>query len=514
VAAAFEDAMAQSLLRAQQGRLAEAIELANRAVSLNGDSAEALAHLGTILLQLGRSEEAAAYLERAIAANPRLPHVHNNLGSALLRLARIDEAVSAYRSAVALEPLYSEAWNNLALALRLLGRIEEAIPCFEAASTTNPNNAKAWGDLGNALLEMGRINEARAAFERAIALEPKPSYLLGLSGVRRFAADDPHVATMQRLLETVDSLPPEGRVDLHFALGKVYADTGEAERSFRHLLAGNALRRSLEAYDEAATLASAAALPKVFTRGIMTEQKGHGNTSHVPLFILGMPRSGSTLVEQILAAHPAVRAGGELGFFEEAVANVFPGAGEAMTPARLNALGENYVHKLRGLAPDALRVTDKMPSNVRFVGLIGLALPNARIIYTRRDPLDTCISCFSILFESQPQTNDLAELGRYYRAQEALMEHWRAVLEPGTILDVHYEEVVADLETQARRIIAHAGLPWDDACLSFHKVARPVQTASSVQVRKPIYNSSIGRWRPYAHLLAPLFDALKMSRLE
>ena len=243
---------------------------------------------------------------------------------------------------------------------------------------------------------------------------------------------------------------------------------------------------------------------------------GLGNPSAAPIFIVGMPRSGTTLIEQILASHPKVFGAGELremanlaGRIGGADAAAFPEAVQALSGEELRRIGEQYVQAVTRLAPGAERITDKMPGNFSLAGLIHLALPNARIIHACRDPRDTAFSCFSLLFSGTLEfTYDLAELGRYYRAYLKLMAHWREVLPQGIMLEVQYEDVVRDLESQARRIIAHCGLEWDDACLSFYKTERSVRTASATQVRQPIYQSSIGRWRLHEEELQPLLREL------
>ena len=245
----------------------------------------------------------------------------------------------------------------------------------------------------------------------------------------------------------------------------------------------------------------------VFTPELVRTFQGVGEPSSIPLFIVGMPRSGTTLIEQILASHPQVFGAGELSNLEEAAAGVcstgghlypFPEAMLHISGEHLQRLGARYVSEITRLCPNATHVTDKMPANFLFAGLIQLALPNARIIHAIRDPVDTCMSCFSKLFASgQYHTYDLEELSRYYRHYQALMEHWHRVLPSGRILDVRYEDVVADVEGQARRVISYCGLEWDKRCLAFHETERPVHTASAAQVRQPIYSSSIGRWHAY-----------------
>ena len=234
----------------------------------------------------------------------------------------------------------------------------------------------------------------------------------------------------------------------------------------------------------------------------------------MPVFIVGMPRSGSTLIEQILAAHPRVHSGGEMHHFPLSLIAIrgmnYPENVVGMTAEQIDDLGREYLKKATASMPKtAARFTDKLPNNVLYVGLIRLALPNARIVYAMRDPVDNCVSCFQQLFvDGQNFAYELGELGRYYRATEQVAEHWRHVLPADAMLEVQYEYVVADLESQARRIFDHCGLEWDDACLDFHKVERPVVTASAAQVRQPIYRSSVGRWRAYQDQLKPLLDAL------
>ena len=255
----------------------------------------------------------------------------------------------------------------------------------------------------------------------------------------------------------------------------------------------------------------------VFTSELIRTWQNVGDPSSVPVFIVGMPRSGSTLVEQILASLPQVYGGGELTHFQTAMKGIrtrpagldFPELVSGMTSEDYYSLGAHYLADIERLAPGAMHITDKRPKNFIFAGLIHLALPNATIIHTVRHPIDTCLSCFSKLFTGELNyTYDLAELGRYYRHYHTLMAHWRRVLPAGRILDIRYEDVVADLEGQARRIVAHCGLDWDPRCLAFHQTERPILTASASQVRQPIYNSAIGRWRVYEEFLAPLLAEL------
>jgi hypothetical protein len=413
----------------------------------------------------------------------------------------------------------------LATRFRTLGRFDEAFAHYHKALAIKPDYAEAHNNLGVSFKMLGRTEEARRAFETAIQLAPRRVlFYAGLVETRRFAEGDRHLAAMKKLARDLASLPGEEQIQLHFALGKAFADLAQHDRSFRHLLAGNALKRQQISYDEAAVLAEFDRIRAVFTRGLMQDKQDLGYPSPVPVFIIGMPRSGTTLVEQMLASHPRVFGAGELTDFHdaltrlaarEAVPQPYPEMVSSMTGPRLFELGADYLARVRRMAPSADRITDKMPGNFLAAGLAHLALPNARIIHIRRDPIDTCFSCFSTLFAVHNRhAYDLGELGRYYRGHAVLMEHWHDVLPVEVMIEVQYETLVTDFEREARRIVAHCGLDWDDACLAFHRTQRPVQTASMLQVRQPIYQSSVGRWRPYKDWLGPLLAALDVDSAE
>jgi tetratricopeptide (TPR) repeat protein len=376
----------------------------------------------------------------------------------------------------------------------------------------------AFNNLGRVLQEIGRIDEASRAFEKAIEIAPRRTGLyVNLFSCRSVTLGDPHFAALEALVHDRASLTDDEQIKADFALGKGYSDIGQHERSFGHLLDGNALKRRQIVYDEAAVLRWFDGVRRVFTPAFIRERRNLGDPSSVPVFIVGMIRSGSTLVEQVLGSHPRVFAAGERKDFANALKTLGAddtgatkaAAGWLLNGENLRGLGTTYLTGLTAGTPAADKIVDKMPANFRFLGLIHLALPNARVIHTCRDPIDTCLSCFSTLFsDEQPFTYDLGELGRYYRAYQRLMEHWRHALPEGVMLEVKYEELVTDFERQARRIVAHCGLEWDDRCLSFYETRRPVKTASVVQVRQPIYRSSVGRWRPDSDLLRPLLEAL------
>ncbi len=500
------------------GRHGEAVAAYEKAVATAPQLADAHNNLAASLIALARHGDAVAPLERALALRPDYFQAHSNLGNALLALGRNEEAAVHYHRALALEPRHAKLENHLGRALVTLDRHAEAIAHYEKAIALDGGDVEPYASLGGVLRELGRLPESAAAIEKALTLAPRKGALYyDLVQIRRIAADDRWLTAMEACAADLDALPRDDRIALHFALGKAYADIGWHEQSFHHLRTGSALKRQDLAYDEAAVLGGFDRMRATATAALIRARQGRGDPSSVPVFIVGMPRSGTTLVEQILAAHPRVFGAGELKAFQHAltlcpddgVTGEFPEGIAAMTGEQFRRLGARYLDTLTRLAPTAARITDKMPDNFRFVGVIHLALPNARIIHVRRNAVDTCFSCFSILFaDHPPHTYDLGELGRYYRGYRALMAHWRAVLPPGVMIEIDYEALVDDFEATARRMVAHCGLDWSDACLDFHTLDRPVRTASVVQVRQPINRGSIGRWLPYKSMLQPLIDAL------
>ena len=510
----------------KQGKIDEAIAAYRQAIRIMPDYAEAHCNLGIALQAQRKLEEAIAAYHQAIRIKPDYADAHCNLGIILYVQKKSNEAIASYRQAIRLKPDYAEAHYNLGIALNDQNNLDEAMVTYRQAIALKPDYAEAYIRLGGALLQAGQLSEAREAFDTATRLAPNnPMYRRGQSVVTNYAVGDPRLAELEHLARDSASLSDSDQIELHFALGKAYEDVGRHAEAFRQWQNGNALKRRQIAYNETATIAELDRIKATFTSDLFKNAHNVGNPSAVPIFILGMPRSGSTLIEQILASHPKVFGGGELTYFRQIVDGILTGSGSAKNPSEPAStktgedefydIGARYLTEIERLAPNAAHITDKMPRNFIFAGLIHLALPNAPIIHTVRDPVDTCLSCFSMLFTGEQNfTYDLAELGRYYRHYSAVMAHWHRVLPPGRILDVRYEDVVADLEGQARRIVAHCGLDWDPRCLAFHETERTVRTASAVQVRQPIYNSAVARWRDYAQFLDPLLAELGKSATE
>jgi tetratricopeptide (TPR) repeat protein len=513
------------IICSQTGRHAEAVVWLVKVLEAKPDTLFARNELALSLTKLGRYGEAAEAFENVLRLMPgshpaaqNMAIAYKNIGRDAMKLGRNAAAAEAFERALRVLPDYKPASYGLGDMLNKLGRPQEALAVFEKMLSADPADAMAWLGAGDAKKSIGFLGEARAAYEHAVALQPK--FAVGhrlLAECARFAENDPRLAALEALAREENALSAGEVPDLHFALAKAYDDLNRYGEAFAHLEKANRLKRGMLAYDEGKYLGELRWIREVFTREFLAGSNGSGELSEVPVFVVGMPRSGTSLVEQILASHSAVFGAGELSTLEILIQETAPaGTGaldaEGLDARRFSEIGRRYVQELGALAPQALRITDKMTGNFRLIGLIRLALPGARIIHVLRDPLDTCFSCYFHDFDRLEFTYDPGELGRDYRAYEELMAHWRNVLPDGAMLEVRYEELVEDFEPQVRRILDYCGLKWDTRCLSFHKTERPVTTESAVQVREPLHRNAIGRSRNYAAWLGPLREALGMSR--
>ena len=496
----------------EQGQLDHAIAQYTQALGIMPDYPDALNNLATALQAQGKLDEAMSLYDRALAVKPDDPDALFNLGTALQEQGKLEDALARYAAALRLRPGYPQALNNFGNTLILLGRADDALNAFRAAIASHPHLPDPHYNLGNALTETGDLEGAFRAYETAATLAPRRgSFHRMLADTGHVKPDDAKAQRMEDLIADADQLPEADRLELHFALGTVYANGGQHERSFGHLLIANRLKRKHIAYDEDGALALFDRIKAAFTQDRLARKRQLSASDRQPIFVVGMPRSGTTLVEQILASHPQVHGAGEVPDFPRLVDRLMPTGFPEASPddGLLMRLARDYQDSLWRHAPQAARIVDKLPDNFLRIGLIHMALPGARIVHIRRDPVDTCLSCFSKLFRGPlPYAYDLAELGRYYRAYDGLMRHWHAMLPPESLLDIRYEDIVADIETHARRLIAFCDLPWDQACLAFHQTKRVVQTASATQVRQPLYGSSVGRWHGFGDRVQPLLDGL------
>lgn len=535
------------------GRLDDAVASFRLALKIKPDSVDACNNLGTALKELGQFDEAAACYRHAVAIKPDFALAYYNLGNALTGLGKFDGAAENYRLAVEFKPDFADAYNNLGGAFKELERFDDAAESYRHAIRIKPDFIKAFINLGVVLHLQDKLEDAVECYRRALAIDPKcveAMIEIGMicmeNGAMAEAGDcarkaleidadnlearfllarfskvkvgDENLAVLAALESSALRTPllDKHAIPLQFVLGKAFDDIGDYDKAFPHFLTGCKLKRKTFEYDAEQTTQYFDDIMRIFDRAEIDRLRGEGDQSRLPIFILGMPRSGTTLTEQIIASHPEVHGAGELPDLKAITQRDANGTGmsfpyniPALDQAVLAAWAEDYLAGLYRRAPEAKRVTDKMPANFFAIGLIHAMLPNAKIIHVNRNPVDTCLSCFTQLFNlKQDYTYDLEELGRYYVDYARLMAHWRSVLPAGAFLDVQYEDIVADQETQAKQLIAYCGLDWNDACINFHKNKRPIYTASVTQVRQPIYRSSVERWRNYERFLGPLLDAL------
>lgn len=508
-----------SVLR-EQGQLAEAEHAYRKAIAQRRGYIEAYVNLSVLLDGAERGDEALRLLGDALKINPR--HV-----GTLVQVARLqqkkgnhEQAEQAARLALQGEPNSAEAHAVLGQVLHETDRLQEALKEFEAALALKPALIETNSIYGVCLKAVGRLEDAKAQFEKTLDMAPTAyGVYANLSDLQKFTAGDKHLAAMEKILAEAEDPASDRYMPLHFALGKAYDDLGQYERAFSHFRRGAAIKRTKLKYDEAQTLGFFDAIRETFTEELMKNPPYAGKRSDVPVFIVGMPRSGSTLVEQVLSNHPQAFGAGEIKEFSRQLNQLrgrFPGLPrypqmmQKLNAQQFDMLADGYLSKLVSLAPEASRITDKLLTNYYFVGLLHILFPHAKFIHTRRNPLDTCLSTYTKLFkDDMPHSYDLGELGRYYRKYDELMAHWEKVLPEGVMKTVVYEDVVNDMPAMARDLIAFLGLPWDERCLSFHESARPVKTASVVQVRQPVYSTSVDRWKRYGDDLKPLIEALQ-----
>lgn len=501
----------------EQGKLEEAIASYRQAITLNSGFAEAHNNLGAALQKSGKPEEAVASFQHAISLISDYAEAHNNLGIALEDLGQVDDAIASYRQAIAVNAHYPEAHNNLATALKSQGMIGEAISAYEQAIAVNSRYAEAHNNLAILFHEQGRLADAVTHYDKALGIDPNYAEAYrNRASVGKFMSLGDDVQAMETAYANPD-IRPEDKMHLAFGLGKVFEDLGDYARAFGLFSQGNALKRASFQYAIEAQAERFAALKRVFDEELFSRHLGSGHDDAAPVFILGMPRSGTSLIEQILASHPQVFGAGEMSVLNRIVETRFDDPTGARFPERLSSVtdddltraGRSYVDEVRALAGGASLVTDKMPGNFRLIGMIKLLMPNATVIHCRRDPLDTCLSIFKTYFtDDLPFAFDLREIGQYYRLYADLMEHWHQVL-PGFVHDVQYEKIVASQAESTRGLLEICGLEWDDACLAFHKTDRAVRTASAAQVRRPIFTDSVRSSQNYGAQLAPLMEILQ-----
>lgn len=510
----------QAIVRAvnleKEDKLAEAEQIYRGILSRHPDNVSAMRLWARLGSRRGRYEDAEVLLRRAVEVAPDFHQAWADLASVQYEQQKLDAAAASARQLVKLDPRVPNGYLLLASAHASAGRHEDALGAFEDALAIAPRHVGALCGKGNVCRTIGDQDGAIAAFRASIEANPLHAEAYwNLANLKTFRFRDAEVDAMLALLDDA-RIPPEGQVQLHNALGLEFDGRGQYDRAFACFDRGNKLRRESEFYDRVEHEEMVDATIEVFTARFLADGRGRGNPDPAPIFIVGLPRSGSTLIEQILSSHPLVDGTHELRELGMTVKSDQRLRGMPRYPKNLTnlddggfaRLGDEYLRRTRRYRGAGRFFTDKNPNNYVHAGLVHLILPNAKIIDARRHPLDSCFGSYKQLFaQGQPFSYDLVELGEHYLQYQRLMAHWRDLL-PGKVLDVCYEDVVADLEGQVRRLLDHCGLPWDERCLRFHETDRAVKSASSEQVRRPIYSTSVHTWRHYEAHLGPLIEVL------
>ncbi len=512
----------------RKGLPVEAMQALREALRLRPHHVEAGRHLREVASAPPLPPQLAVLLARLkerVRLAPANPQLRYDLGLMLLAAGQPGPAAQHLEEALHLRSDFVEAWTSLGTARQQLGQADEAVRCYRSALRANPAHAPAHTLLGYALKSLGNTDEARAELLDAVRLAPNDSqalyFLSELAAAGAYCFPDEEMRRLAALAAQPD-LPIDDRCRLHFALAQLLDRSGAYDQAFAHCRQANALRQEIDRrcgniHDPAAQSLFADRQMAFFTQAYFDQLRSFGSDSDVPIFVVGMLRSGTTLAEQIIASHPLAHGAGELRDIGHLVVTLgqrlggvdeYPYCLARLDPATARALADEYLQRLRQLGGSAVRVVDKFPTNFLYLGLIATLFPRARIVHCHRDPVDTCLSCYFQNFgDPLPFKLDLAHLGHYYGDYERLMAHWVRVL-PLPIFELSYEELTADQEGVSRRLLAFCGLEWVERCLRFNETARAVQTASALQVRRPMYRSSVGRWRHYEAHLQPLLQAL------
>lgn len=544
-----EESLRKAFFALQSGNADEARKLFDSLCQTQTDDPELNAQLGRLCFDLGEYATAAKYYTKALSANPDNPRYLALVANAYISLKEYQQAETLLLKALSIEPncneaesalggLYALTGKNdkaeellekallrrpndaglhsyLALLFGNLGQYEKALQHAEALKRCSPKNRNPYYVLGKVLTEMGRFSDAVKQYEQAIKIDPGFGVAYeGLSKAKKFtSADLPLIEVAEARLKA--GMPTQERYSLHFALGKMLDDMGQWDRAFEHFRQGNLLAKA--AIKPQGGQALFKQQKRLCTRRRLVEAQRDGNPSEVPIFIVGMPRSGTSLIEQIISSHPQAAGAGELLDMSQAAIAICSSFKSGILPLRnsetpsreeLDRYANAYLQALRKGREQALRVTDKLPGNYLSLGMIALLFPRARIIHVVRHPLDTCLSCYFQMMTEQLWTYDLDWIAEFYRFYRKAMDYWKKTLPSGKIIDVHYEKLIDDPEGQSRLLIERCGLEWDPRCLGFFDSGREVKTASVWQVRQPIYKSSKMRWTKYASHIGGLAHAL------
>jgi tetratricopeptide (TPR) repeat protein len=519
------EACALAVQEHRANRPEAAVELFGLVLAAAPNYVEGYNNRGVILQQMQRNEAALSDYDRAVALKPDYITAHFNRGTVLKKLRRSEEALAAYERVLAIQPGHFEAHNNVGVIWQELKRYDQALASYDRVVSLNPNHSVAWNNRGIVLTSQGNMAEAEKSFRRASELRPVfPDPLFNLAHIRHYTTpDDPDVQKVRALLES-SGISPETREHLYFTLGKIHDDCGQYDEAFGYFRQGNEIRNGFVSYDARRVERMTADLQKVFTAEFANTPADGASDSVVPIFIVGMPRSGTTLMASILSNHPLIATAGELSTLGDYTASLraltggqseYPAAVRELNPDAVGKITTGYEQRLRRDAPAGTRhVIDKNPLNFRHVGLIARLFPRARIIHCTRNPLATGLSNYFQRFPLHLDYSfDLKNIGHFHGEYDRLMKHWRAI-GISRLAEVSYEEMIQDTEAVARRLLDFIGVEWDERCLAPHTNRAPVETASHWQVRQPIYRHSIDGWRHYEKYLEPLKTSLAAAGVD
>lgn len=543
-----------SIMRGRDNDYEKAAEYFRKAIEVDPNYIDPQNNLGEALTRLDDPEAGLKILEDVLRKDPKNESAWCNRGVALLAMGDGEESKNSYIRALNIDDTNIAAYAGLIMVALEFNRYELGEECAEKLMKNAPEEADSYSLWGSVKLAQGYSEEAEKLFNQALEIDPDlvtaktglgnialergdltgaeeifrecmegsevdvPAGLYSLIQAKKMKPGMPEIEMMEEEAKKLDGkLIDSKAISINFALGKMYDDLKDYEKGFPYYIEGCRIKRKIFEYSSEVKQQQVDRIKEVFTKKYLKDNAGSGNDSKTPIFVLGMPRSGTTLTEQIIASHPSVYGAGELKDMINIVKDLSPDEeGESFAdhfegakPELFSEIGDNYLKGLVERSPETPHITDKMPGNFHYIGLIRLALPNAKIVHVNRHPLDNCISCFTRLFaHGQGYSYNLEEVGAYYRTYHGLMDHWRSVLDEGDMYDLVYEQLVDDTEEQARKLIEYCGLEWDENCLEFYKHKRSIRTASVTQVRQPIYKTSKQRWKNYDKFIGPIKDAL------
>lgn len=509
-----------ALIALQENNIANAIQFMQQATETAPTIVLYRRNLGELLRRAGQLEAAIASHKIALSMEPHSAENHFLLGLAYNDARQFELAIQHYHIALSYDQNYGVAWNNLGAALESTGDKKTAKIAYATAIALNPKHAEAQNNLAAIYSEEGRVDEARSHFLAAI--DANPDFIdahYNLSLIKTYRSDDPHLDFLESIMQKMDDCSTPVRIRYYFALGKALDDTQQYARAFKAYAEGNRLHYLHNPWDKTKLQEIVEQMPTLFTKAFLKRPPVTQDT-RCPIFIVGMPRAGTTLVEQILSSHESIYGAGELSILDDVIHEGFHAAKmpfsawvAQLSDEEFAMLGEKYLDRASKLAHDKNFIIDKMPGNCFYIGMIYRMLPTAKIIHAIRDPMDSCFSCFTHLFKDNMSfAYDLTALGTYYTLYAKTMQHWHAVLPERAIFNLPYEQMIDQHEALSKQLLNYIGLPWDPSCLNFYNNERLVKTASLMQVRKPIYKTSVQRWRHFANELEPLLQIVAPYR--